>query len=108
MTSPANPANSVCNNKTASDPSNPGQLEQPWGDDRLKLNGVYIGCVTKQNADILIAQDAISRCVYQFIDRMNDVCPEDTADTIMAEFTKVMAPLIEADLKARFPNMANR
>jgi len=28
-----------------------GEIEQPWNDDRLKMNGVFIGCVTKQNAD---------------------------------------------------------
>ena len=36
-----------------------GRLEQPWGDARLKLNDVYIGCVTKQNADILMAHAEI-------------------------------------------------
>ena len=28
-------------------------IEQPWNDDRLKLNGMYIGCVTKANADYI-------------------------------------------------------
>lgn len=30
-------------------------IEQPWGDHRLKMNGVYIGCVTKENADQIMA-----------------------------------------------------
>lgn len=29
-------------------------IEQPWNDHRIKLNDVYIGCVTKENADYLI------------------------------------------------------
>jgi len=29
------------------------KIEQPWNDNRLKLNGVYIGCVTKENADYI-------------------------------------------------------
>lgn len=28
-----------------------GSIEQPWNDDRLKMNGVFIGCVKKENAD---------------------------------------------------------
>lgn len=27
------------------------EISQPWGDERLKIGGTYIGCVTKQNAD---------------------------------------------------------
>ena len=27
------------------------EIEQPWDDDRLKMSGVFIGCVTKDNAD---------------------------------------------------------
>lgn len=30
------------------------KIEQPWGDDRLKMNGVFIGCVTKENADTIM------------------------------------------------------
>ena len=29
------------------------KIERPWNDNRLKLNGVYIGCVTKENADYI-------------------------------------------------------
>ena len=29
------------------------KIEQQWNDCRLKLNGVYIGCVTKENADYI-------------------------------------------------------
>lgn len=31
------------------------KIEQPWGDHRLKMNGVFIGCVTKENADTIMA-----------------------------------------------------
>lgn len=30
------------------------KIEQPWNDYRLKLNGRYIGCVTKENADFIM------------------------------------------------------
>lgn len=29
-------------------------ITQPWNDDRLKLNGRFIGCITKENADIIM------------------------------------------------------
>lgn len=31
------------------------KIEQPWEDHRLKMNGVFIGCVTKENADTVMA-----------------------------------------------------
>lgn len=31
------------------------KIEQPWGDNRLKMNGVFIGCVSKENADTIMA-----------------------------------------------------
>jgi len=35
-------------------------IEQPWGDDRLKMNEVFIGCATKENADeIMRMQSAL-------------------------------------------------
>ena len=30
-------------------------IKQPWNDDRLLINDVYIGCVTKANADYIMA-----------------------------------------------------
>jgi len=39
-----------------------GEIEQPWNDDRLKMNGVFIGCVTKDNADhIMRMQEELAR-----------------------------------------------
>lgn len=29
-------------------------IEQPWGDDRLKIGDRYIGCVSKENADYIM------------------------------------------------------
>lgn len=34
------------------------KIEQPWNDNRLKLNGVYIDCVTKENADYIRSLEA--------------------------------------------------
>ena len=37
-------------------------ITQPWQDDRLLMNGKYIGCVTKENADlIMMMQDVVIR-----------------------------------------------
>lgn len=33
-------------------------IEQPWGDCRLKINGAYVGCVTKENADEIMGLQA--------------------------------------------------
>ena len=79
------------------------EIQQPHNDQRLQMNGVWIGCVTKQNADMIMAYHDITNCVYQYIDRMNDVCPEDTADNIIAEFATAVTPLIHAHLDAKFP-----
>ena len=29
-------------------------ITQPWQDDRILMNGKYIGCVTKENADLIM------------------------------------------------------
>ena len=31
------------------------KIEQPWNDQRLKINGIYIGCVTKENAEYILS-----------------------------------------------------
>ena len=36
-------------------------IEQPWGDDRLKMNGAFIGCATKENADEIMALQSDNR-----------------------------------------------
>ena len=41
---------------------------------------------------------AIGKVVWKFIDRMGDVCEEDTADTILREFYDAALPAIEAAL----------
>ena len=30
-------------------------ITQPWNDDRLKIGKYYVGCVTKENADAVMA-----------------------------------------------------
>lgn len=34
-------------------------IAQPWKDDRLLMNGKYIGCVTKENADLIMRMQDI-------------------------------------------------
>ena len=35
-------------------------ITQPWQDDRILMKGKYIGCVTKENADlIMLMQDIV-------------------------------------------------
>lgn len=50
--------------------------------------------------DWLAAEHAIVNCLYQFIDRMNDVCPADTADQILEQFTQRVQPLLDANYEA--------
>lgn len=51
------------------------------------------------------SKDAIVDCVFKFIDRMNDVCEEDTADRIVSEYIDKMNPLIDEYLDLKFaPN----
>lgn len=40
------------------------------------------------------AKEDIIDCVFKFIDRMNDVCEQDTADRIVNEYIEKMNPLI--------------
>lgn len=51
------------------------------------------------------AKEDIVDCVFKFIDRMNDVCEQDTADRIVEEYIAKMNPLIEEYLDLKFaPN----
>jgi len=37
-------------------------ITQPWQDDRILMKGKYIGCVTKENADMIMRmQDILIR-----------------------------------------------
>lgn len=36
----------------------------------------------------------IVTCLFRYIDRMNDVCDEDPADTILSEFVADVMPLM--------------
>ena len=44
------------------------------------------------SADIINAQ--IVNCLFRYIDRMNDACDEDPADTILREFVADVMPFI--------------
>lgn len=50
----------------------------------------------ERTARVSAAEHAIVECLYQFIDRMNDVCPSDTADQILEQFTQRVQPLLDA------------
>ena len=39
---------------------------------------------------------AVAAVVWKFIDRMNDVCEQDTADRIVSEFVAAVMPAIDA------------
>lgn len=54
----------------------------------------------ERTALVSAAEHAIVDCLYQFIDRMNDVCPSDTADRILEQFTQRVQPLLDANYDA--------
>ena len=43
----------------------------------------------------------IVKCLFRYIDRMNDVCDEDPADTILREFVADVMPLIIERMRKR-------
>ncbi len=51
---------------------------------------------------ILVTSDAqIVNCLFRYIDRMNDVCDEDPADTILREFVADVMPFISERIRKR-------
>lgn len=48
-------------------------------------------------------QQATTQLVMSHIDRMNDICPEDTADQIVASFTSKFAPILDSYSEMKFP-----
>ncbi len=51
---------------------------------------------------ILVTSDAqIVNCLFRYIDRMNDVCDEDHADTILREFVADVMPFISERIRKR-------
>lgn len=46
----------------------------------------------------------MAELVMRHIDRMNDVCAEDTAEEIIDSFTRQFDPPFDAYLAAKFPN----
>jgi len=43
----------------------------------------------------------IVTCLFRYIDRMNDVCDEDPADTILSEFVADVMPFINERIRNR-------
>ena len=41
----------------------------------------------------------IVTCLFRYIDRMNDVCDEDPADTILSEFVADVMPFINERIR---------
>jgi hypothetical protein len=48
-------------------------------------------------------QASTTDLVMGHIDRMGDVCPEDTADMIISSFTEKFDPILQAYFNAKFP-----
>jgi hypothetical protein len=48
-------------------------------------------------------QHDVTELVMHHIDRMNDVCEQDTADRIIESFTSQFAPIFEVYMAAKFP-----
>ena len=47
-------------------------ITQPWQDDRILMNGKYIGCVTKENADMIMRMQDI---VFQLAKSPDNAVP---------------------------------
>jgi hypothetical protein len=47
-------------------------------------------------------KDDMVEVVFTFIDRMNDVCDQDTAEHIVKQYTEAMMPLIEEYIELKF------
>ena len=53
-------------------------------------------------------QHDVTKLVLDHIDRMNDVCFEDPADTIVESFTAKFRPIFDAYCAAKFPDRVDR
>ena len=52
-----------------------------------------------KHPELSFAETTIISCLYRYIDRMNDICPIDPAEKILAEFVEDMNPLIIEHLR---------
>jgi len=50
-------------------------------------------------------QHETTELVMRHIDRMEDVCEQDTADRIIESFTRQFDPIFKTYMAAKFPNM---
>ena len=55
--------------------------------------------MSPKHPELSFAEAAIISRLYRYIDRMNDVCPIDPAEKILAEFVEDMNPLIIEHLR---------
>lgn len=55
--------------------------------------------MSPKHPELSFAEAAIISCLYRYIDRMNDICPIDPAEKILAEFVEDMNPLIIEHLR---------
>lgn len=51
----------------------------------------------------VVFQNAVATLVLRHIDRMNDVCDEDTAQAVLRSFTSQLNPLLDSYHLAKFP-----
>lgn len=52
-----------------------------------------------KHPELSFAETTIISCLYRYIDRMNDICPIDPAEKILAEFVEDINPLIIEHLR---------
>ena len=55
--------------------------------------------MSPKHPELSFAETTIISCLYRYIDRMNDICPIDPVEKILAEFVEDMNPLIIEHLR---------
>ena len=55
--------------------------------------------MSPKHPELSFAETTIISCLYRYIDRMNDICPIDPAEKILAEFVEDVNPLIIEHLR---------
>lgn len=72
-------------------------IEQPWGDERLKMNGAFIGCVTKQNADEIMRLQTSLNELARYFTSGNSV-PVERATIKAADFWRITGKTPNAEV----------
>ena len=69
------------------------EFECEPSDDHLAISDPVVSQLMSDSA-LATSNAQIVNCLFRYIDRMNDVCDEDPADTILREFVADVMPLI--------------